>query len=133
MAQRTLFYFQAIDQPVNQTRVVLTDEATGTSTAAARDLWRKMLQVPSLTQTKLPAVAYLHVDMRIRILGPLLPPWVVQDSTGSISFIELHPRDKAILQDYHGGMPAEHVLLYPPTAVYVQMDNLNLEFIPPTV
>ena len=71
--------------------------------------------------------------MRVRLTGSVLPPWAVQDSSGVITHIELHPSDAEILNGFQGNMPAEYKLLFPPLAIYVALDKVDIEFIPPTV
>ena len=50
-----------------------------------------------------------------------------------ITHIELHPSDAEILNGFQGNMPAEYKLLFPPLAIYVALDKVDIEFIPPTV
>ena len=58
----------------------------------------------------------------------VLMPYVVQDTTGVIEYISLHPVDEEKLC----GMPppAEYKLEYPPT-LYVKVDEVDHEFLPP--
>jgi hypothetical protein len=44
----------------------------------------RMLEVPSVaTTSRLPGMVLLHIGMRVRIATQVLPPWAVQDSTGT--------------------------------------------------
>ena len=60
--------------------------------------------------------------MRIRLTTSVLAPWAVQDSTGSVADIDLHPSDYARLQEAASDI-AEFHLQYQPPAIYVQLDN----------
>ena len=53
-----------------------------------------MVQAPIISTTKrLPGVVCVHENMRIRITANALAPWAVQDSTGVVLRIQLHPTD----------------------------------------
>ena len=58
----------------------------------------------------------------------VLVPHVVQDSTGIIKYIALHPVDQGALCGVRP--PAEYKLEYPPT-LYVKVDGVDHEFLPP--
>ena len=90
-----------------------------------------MLQVANLSTTKrLPGIVCFHQDMRVRLTASVLPPWAVQDSTGYIKYIDLHPVDKNALES-SSTLPGEYKLVYPPI-LYVQLDGVDQEFLPPT-
>ena len=55
-------------------------------------------------------------------------PYVVQDSTGVIKYISLHPVDQQALRGVPP--PAEYKLEYPPT-LYVKVDEVEHELLPP--
>ena len=89
-----------------------------------------MLQINSLSvTTRLPGWACFHQDQRIRLTMTVLVPHAVQDSTGRIKYISLHPVDEKAL---HGvPPPSEYKLEYAPT-LYVQLDGVDHELLPPT-
>ena len=92
-----------------------------------------MLKVPNLNTTKrLPGIVCFHLNMRIRLTGSVLPPWAVQDSSGTIINIDLHPLDRQSLARLHGRTALEHKLQHPPTS-YVKLDDVDIEFLPPSV
>ena len=63
IAQKTLFYIQAVDLPVNLGTASDTDR---------QKLYNAFLRVSSLTKTKrLPAFALLHVGMEVRLTTTL--------------------------------------------------------------
>ena len=129
-AHRTLFYLQAVDTPKVIPRHGLRDEVTGQLPPETTQLYRSMLQVPNLSTTKrLPGFACFHANMRVRITANVLRPWAVQDSTGTVKRIDLHPQDRKRL-DSRGQPPAEFNLLYPPI-LYVQLDDVEHVFLPP--
>ncbi len=68
----------------------------------------------------------LHPQMRVRLTTQVLPPWGVQDATGTIMEIDLSARDKQRFRssgDPH--LAAEMVLQELPHAVYVKLDTCN--------
>ena len=99
------------------------------------DIYDRMLSVPNVGLTgRLPGFVLLHVQMRVRLATQVLPPWAVQDATGTVMEIELGARDKGRLHssgDAHS--PADMVLSELPVAVYVKLDKCNREFLPPAV
>ena len=117
-SHHTLFYFQAIDRP----KVTPRSEETV-------QLHEKMLQVSSLSATgRLPGWTCFHQDQHIRFTMSVIVPFVVQDSTGIIQYIALHPVDQQALRGVPP--PAEYKLEYPPT-LYVKIDGVDHEFLPP--
>ena len=92
-------------------------------------LYEKMLQVSSLSATRrLPGWVCFHQEQRIRFTMSVLVPHAVQDSTGVIKYISLHPVDQQALRGVPP--PAEYKLEYPPT-LYVKLDGVDHEFLPP--
>ena len=62
-------------------------------------MYRRMLQTPNLTTTKrLPGVVCVHENMRVRITSNVLPPWAVQDTTGTVLRASLRPTDRQRLR-----------------------------------
>ena len=101
------------------------------------ELYKEMLAVPSVAHTnRLPGVVLFHIGMSVRITAQLLPPWVVQDTTGTVMELELSGRDKTRWKDASKGNqlpPAEFSLDELPVAVYVKVDKCDREFLPPFV
>ena len=78
----------------------------------------------------------LHIGMRVRITTQVLLPWAVQDSTGTIMEMEASSRDQQKLipeAGLHSQRLSEMRLEELPTAVYVKLDNCDLEFLPPRI
>ena len=93
-------------------------------------MFTRMLQTPNLTTTKrLPGVVCVHENMRIRITANVLAPWAVQDSTGVVLRIQLHPTDARRLRASGADTPAEFNLQHPP-ALYVELDDVKHRFLP---
>ena len=128
-SHHTLFYLQAVDCPKVTPRHPLPNPNTGALPPETVRLYEKMLQVSSLSATRrLPGWACFHQDQRIRFTMSVLVPHAVQDSTGVIRYISLHPVDQQALRGVPP--PAEYKLEYPPT-LYVQLDGVDHEFLPP--
>ena len=75
----------------------------------------------------------LHIGMRVRLTTQVLPPWAVQDATGTVMEIEASPLDKqrfARSDDSH--FAAEMRFEELPLGVYVKLDDCKREFLPPT-
>ena len=114
--QELLFYCQAVDT-VDQ--------------PCSREYYKQMLQVPSLSTTKrIAGICVFHVGMRVRFTATVLPPWAVQDTTGTIVAADFAPSTK--LPD-RSSIPTELLLQHQPRAIYVKLDDVNLEFLPPSV
>ena len=125
----TFFYFQAMDSPKVMPRHPLRNPATGALPKETVQLYEKMLQVNSLSATKrLPGWVCCHQGQRIRFTMSVLVPHAVQDSTGVIKYISLHPVDEHALRGVPP--PAEYKLEYPPT-LYVKLDGVDHELLPP--
>ena len=127
----TLFYLQAVDVPRVPPRHKLPDEITGQPRPETVALYERMLQVQNLSVTKrLPGWACFHQGMRVRITMNVLPPYAVQDSTGTIQHMALHPDDHHSMRG--ATPPAEYKLRYAPT-LYIQLDDVDHEFLPPVL
>ena len=118
--QKTLFYCKAVDfsEQVRQRDV---------------DVYQRILAVPSVAHTgRLPGMVLLHIGMRVRLTTQVLPPWAVQDATGTVMEIDASPLDKqrfARSDDSH--LAAEMRFEELPPGVYVKLDNCEREFLPP--
>ena len=121
-AGRTLYYVQAIDQPL-----------TVIHRAVEQDLYEELLKIPSIQTTKrLPAVVLWHQGMRVRFTTTLQQPFAVQDVEGTI--VGFDPDDK----DYDAKVAVdaehcqgEHVCGFMPKAIYVKIDECDCNFLPP--
>ena len=108
--QKTLFFCQAVDfsEQVRRRDV---------------DVYQRMLAVPSVAHTsRLPGMVLLHIGMRVRSTTQVLPPWAVQDATGTVMEIDASPQDTRRLasgDDPH--LPAE-----------MRFEDLPLGVLPPT-
>ena len=78
---------------------------------------------------RLPGIAAVHIGMRIRLTTSVLPPWAVQDSAGTVMAIDFGESQPP---SQHGMCAGEVLLRTLPRAMYVQLDNCQLEFLPPT-
>ena len=120
--QQILFYCQAVDFSAQIAGRRKEDLA----------IYDRMLAVPSVALTKrLPGWVMLHLQMRVRLTTQVLPPWAVQDSTGTVMEMDLSGRDRQRLNssdDSH--LAAELVLEELPHGVYVKLDKCNREFLP---
>jgi hypothetical protein len=78
-------------------------ETTGALPEETLNLYRDMLQVANLSTTRrLPGHACFHLGMRIRITASVLPPWAVQDATGtSDTLISIHWTSKCYTATCH--------------------------------
>jgi hypothetical protein len=96
-------------------------------------LYKKMLQVPSVATTgRLPGIVCFHIGMRVRLTTQILPPWAVQDATGTIMEVELVSSDKRRVELNSGLHPSGELnLLELPVALYVKLDGCEHEFLPP--
>jgi len=128
-SRHTLFYLQAVDSPKVTPRHGPPNPHTSALPPETVQLYEKMLQISSLSATKrLPGWACFHQDQRIRFTTTVIVPYVVQDSTGVIKYMHLHPVDQQALRGV--SPPAEYKLEYPPT-LYVKVDGVDHEFLPP--
>jgi hypothetical protein len=126
--KQILFYCQAVDfSPQLLQR------------KADMDMYDLMLAVPSLaTTSRLPGCVMFHKHMRVRLTTQVLPPWAVQDATGTIMDINLSPQDRQLLdrvtlEAKGAALPSEVCLCEIPAGVYVKLDGCNREFLPPQI
>ncbi len=95
--QQTLFFCQAVDFSEQIARHRRDD----------LEVYKRMLSVPSVAHTgRLPAMVLLHMSMRVRLTTQILPPWAVQDATGTIMEIDFSPRDRRRICDSGDAPPA---------------------------
>ena len=120
--QQTLFFCQAVD---------FSEQVRQCDT----DVYQRMLAVPSVAHTsRLPGVVLLHIDMRVRITTQVLPPWAVQDATGTVVELDASPLDKQrIAHSDASHLAAEMRLEELPLGVYAKLDTCNREFLSPLV
>ena len=119
--QQVLLYCQAVD---------VSPQVLGKSF----DVYDRMLAVPSVAQTsRLPGWVLLHAGMRVRLTTQVLPPWAVQDATGTVMEIDLSPQDRARFSSQTSLACGEMCLKELPRGVYVKLDNCKREFLPPVV
>jgi hypothetical protein len=119
--EQALFYCQAVDFSPQVFR--------------NNEVYDRMLAVPSVAHTsRLPGWVLLHAQMRVRLTTQVLPPWAVQDSTGTIMEIDLSAHDRHRLASSGDSHPtAETCLRELPLGVYVKLDKCTHEFLPPVV
>ena len=120
VAKEILFVAQAIDSP---NRPCLPEH------------YKEMLQIPNINSTKkIPPFTLFHVGMRIRLTASVLPPWAVQDTCGQVTAVDFHPAEPFLSQiNSRDFLPSEYCLMYMPQALYIKLDDVSLEFIPPKV
>ena len=126
-AAKTLFYLQAVDQPMN---------LVAPKDGDARKLYHAFLQVSSLTKTKrLPAFCLLHVGMEVRLTTTLEMPYAIQDATATVLEIQCadndaqarqHRRQAAALES----LQPEVLLDLLPVAVLVKLHDCKHVFLP---
>ena len=121
--QQTLFYCQAVD----------VSGQVGQSTQQDRQVYKDMVAVPSVAHTsRLPGMVLLHIGMRVRITTQVMPPWAVQDATGTVREIEASAQDKTRMSQSGDSYPAAEMQLKElPLGVYVELDKCDREFLPP--
>ena len=122
-AKQTLFYVQAIDQPL------IVSMRT-----SHRDFHLELLRVPSLGATKrLPGVALFHWGMRMRLTTTIQQSFAVQDVECKVVGFEPDPSDlacKAALL-HTSGVSGEFQCTRMPKAIYVKLDDCEHQFLPP--
>ncbi len=119
--QQTLFFCQAVDFSEQVSKKDF-------------EVYQRMLAVPSVAHTsRLPGMVLQHINMRVRITTLVLPPWAVQDATGTVMEIDVSARDKQRIRSGDTHRAAEMRLEELPPGVYVKLDNCNREFLPPSV
>ena len=122
--EQVLLYCQAVDY----TRQLLDRKQD-------LEVYDRMLAVPSVATTgRLPGWVLLHTHMRVRLTTQVLPPWAVQDATGTVMEIHLSAQDRRRLSSSGGAHPAAELCLHElPLAVLVKLDKCTQEFLPPLV
>jgi len=122
---QTLFFCQAVD----------FSEQAGNLNAQTVETYKQMMAVPSVAVTsRLPGMVLLHIGMRVRITTQVLPPWAVQDATGTIMEIDASAVDKQRVSGSSEAHPATEMRLNQlPLGVYVKLDKCDREFLPPLV
>lgn len=119
--RRPLVYIQAIDEPQS------VDPRTNTV-----HLLKQLLAVPSLSQTKrLPGVVLFHQGMRGRLTTTLQQPFAVQDAEFTVRGFEPDPADQYINSKIRMTSCSEMKCTRMPKAIYVQLDDCDLQFLPP--
>ena len=75
------------------------------------ETYKQMLAVPSVdTTSRLPGMVLFHIGMQVRITTQVVPPWAVQDATGTIMGIEASAVDRRIVSS-SGTYPASEMRL----------------------
>ena len=116
LAHQTLFVCQAVDLPAR---------------SCERSEYVAMLQEPSLSTTKrLPGLCLIHVGMKIRFTCNALPPFISQDTTGTILEILLK-NNEPCLRNSTGVLPGMVKLQSLPEAVLIKVDDCETEFLAP--
>ena len=94
-------YARAIISARQHQQVLLYAQAVGYSPQILpgdHGVYERLLAVPSVAHTGcLPGIVLLHVGMRVRLTTQILPPWAVQDATGSVMEIDMCQRDRRCL------------------------------------
>ena len=119
--RRLLVYIQAIDEPRS------IDPHANTV-----DLFKQSLAVPSLSHTKkLPGVVLFYQGMRMRLITTLQQPFAVQDAECTVVGFEPGPADPNINSKIRMPSCTEMKCTRMPKAFYVQLDDCDLQFLPP--
>ena len=127
IAQKTLFYIQAVGLPVNLGAASDTD---------TQKLYHAFLRVSSLTKTKrLPAFSLLHVGMEVRLTTTLDMPYAVQDATATVLEIHFANNEDQVVQRRRTGavlesLPPEILLASLPVAILVTLHDCEHVFLP---
>ena len=70
-----------------------------------------------------------HISMRVRLTTQILPPWAVQDTTGTIMEIDFSPRDKRRVSQSGNAFSATEMCLEElPLGVYIKLDDCTHDF-----
>ena len=122
MTRQTLFYVQAIDQPLT-----LLQHAT------RQDFFTELLRIPSIQKTKrLPAAVLFHQGMRMRFTTTIQQPFVVQEVDCSVVGFGPDDLDTAAQVEVDSKCTSgEYVCTYMPKAIYVKIDDCAHLFLPP--
>ena len=123
-ARQTLFYVQAVDQA----KAIVPE----TNTA---QYYEDLLRIPSIQKTKrLPPVVLFHLGMRMRFTTTIQQPFAVQDVEGTVVGFDPDPADlttKARLHTHATSHAAEFACPLMPKAIYVKLDDCDLQLLPP--
>ena len=121
-ARQTLFYVQAIDQPL----AVMQH-------AKQQDFFTELLRIPSIQTTKrLPAAVLFHMGMRMRFTTTLQQPFAVQDVDCTVVGFDPDDLDKAAQGEVDSQCRSgEYVCTYMPKAIFVKIDECDYQFLPP--
>ena len=121
-AKQTLFYVQAIDQPLTVMRH-----------ADQEEFFRQLLRIPSIQTTKrLPGTVLFHVGMRMRFTTTLQQPFAVQDVDCTVVGFDPDDSDKAAQVEVDSQCGSgEYACTYMPKAIYVKIDDCDYTFLPP--
>ena len=123
-AQQTLFYVQAVDQA----------KASIPETNSA-EFYEEVLRIPSVQKTqKLPPVLLFHLGMRVRLTTTIQQPFAVQDVEGIVVGFDPDPDDsttQARLRSPATSHASDFACRRMPKAVYVKLDDCEIQFLPP--
>ena len=115
-----LIYVQAIDEP----KSLMSHTNT-------RELYKEMLAIPSLSQTKrLPGVVLFHHGMRMRLTATIQQPFAVQDVECTVVGFDHDPAD-GIRSNLRADSQSEMRCTRLPKAIYVKLDECDHTFLPP--
>ena len=121
-AKQTLFYAQAVDQPMSSV-----------IPGSRQDFFKDLLRVPSVQQTgRLPGVVFWHYGMSSRFTTTLQPPFAVQDVEGKVVGFEPDPSDRSTHDRLRccSASAAEHPCGAMPLCIYVKIDDCQLALLP---
>ena len=120
IAQKTLYYIQAVDLPQNLQASKVPD---------LQKIYHAFLQVSSLTKTKgLPAFCLLHIGEDVRLTTTLDRPYAVQDATGTV--LEIHFADDDHSSHSANSAEPEIVVHKLPVASLIKLHNCEHVFLP---
>lgn len=123
-ARQTRFYVQAVDQA----------EAIIPETNTAQ-FYEDLLRIPSIQKTKrLPPVVLFHYGMRVRLTTTIQQPFAVQDVEGTVVGFDPDPADlttKTRIRSPAAAHTAEFACPLMPKAIYVKLDDCDLQLLPP--
>ena len=122
-ASQTLFYVQAVDEPIGLAPSINTEE-----------FYKELLQIPNVSQTKrLPGIVLFHHNMRVRLTTTIQQPFAVQDVEGTVVGFDPDPADTSLqarLLSTSAHMAEWNCKLLP-KAIYVKLDECDFVFLPP--
>ena len=122
-AHQTLFYVQAIDEPIGLAPNINTE-----------DFHMELLQIPNVSQTKrLPGIVLFHQHMRMRFTTTIQQPFAVQDVECTVIGFDPDPADTSLqARLLSTSTPtAEWTCKLMPKAIYVKLDECDFVFLPP--